>query len=358
MALIRFFLIILVCNGCGPYKDTEISIFEDDHKITSLYIPSNLWRGTEPMMALKQIRVYRSGDTSNTEILGRLTYGGDDIGFSPVIPLAPGYEYTVVMGSDTLGSISIPLPPQSEAPRLTKISPASDSLPANLLKIYLHFSTPMQEGVSSEHISIKNEQGELLKNVFLFLEQELWNKERTILTLWLNPGRIKRDLQPNLSEGPPLEPSKRYTITISNKWRGANGTFLEQSFSKKFYTREADTASPDLTTWRIFSRSEGETFPLIIVPVEQIDMPLLEKSVEILNDDEMPVSGILISNKTEDFLYFYPTKPWKAGTHFISVQSTVEDLAGNNLDRLFDEDISNKKPRAQSARGLISFIVE
>ena len=36
-----------------------------------------------------------------------------------------------------------------------------------------------------------------MKSIFLELENELWNPEHTQLTLWLDPGRIKRDLIPN-----------------------------------------------------------------------------------------------------------------------------------------------------------------
>ena len=60
-----------------------------------------------------------------------------------------------------------------------------------------HFSQPMQEGVSAEHICLVKGEKDTLKNVFLDLQPELWNHDRTMLTLWLDPGRIKRDLQPN-----------------------------------------------------------------------------------------------------------------------------------------------------------------
>ena len=40
---------------------------------------------------------------------------------------------------------------------------------------------------------------------FLDLQPELWNAEGTVLTLWLDPGRIKRDLIPNKELGIPLK---------------------------------------------------------------------------------------------------------------------------------------------------------
>ena len=77
-------------------------------------------------------------------------------------------------------------------------------MPENLLKIYLRFSHPMREGQSDKYISLIKNGKDTLPDVFLNLQPELWNEDRTVLTVWLDPGRIKRDLQPNLKLGNPL----------------------------------------------------------------------------------------------------------------------------------------------------------
>ena len=63
----------------------------------------------------------------------------------------------------------------------------------------------MQEGQALENITVIKNGKDTIPSIFLDLQPELWNKERTILTLWLDPGRIKRDLQPNKKLGLPLE---------------------------------------------------------------------------------------------------------------------------------------------------------
>ena len=77
------------------------------------------------------------------------------------------------------------------------IYPTQDTVPENLLKIYLQFSKPMREGQALRHIELLKNNRDTLPGVFLDLQPELWNVDRTTLTVWLDPGRIKRDLQPN-----------------------------------------------------------------------------------------------------------------------------------------------------------------
>ena len=42
----------------------------------------------------------------------------------------------------------------------------------------------------------------------------------------------------------------------------------------------------------------------------------------------------------QNFALFKPTQDWDKETYIIKCDSIIEDLAGNNLERLFDRDIT------------------
>ena len=46
----------------------------------------------------------------------------------------------------------------------------------------------------------------------------------------------------------------------------------------------------------------------------------------------------VISDNQEEYL-FAPTKPWSVGVYQILIEARLEDLAGKNLNRVFDEDL-------------------
>ena len=53
---------------------------------------------------------------------------------------------------------------------------------------------------------------------------------------------------------------------------------------------------------------------------------ILETSLRVMNEE-----------KTIEIL---PNKKWKAGWYRLRITSYLEDLAGNNLNRLFDRDVN------------------
>ena len=62
-------------------------------------------------------------------------------------------------------------------------------------------------------------------------------------------------------------------------------------------------------------------------------------------DSELIKGKILIKEEEKSFL-FHPDKIWTSGNYYLITDSRLEDLAGNNLNRLFGRDIiKDKTPR-------------
>src|SRR5260370_1316673 len=74
--------------------------------------------------------------------------------------------------------------------------------PENDLKFYIHFSAPMSRGDSYKRIKLPDEKGKALDMPFLELDQDLWDSAAQRLTVFCDPGRIKRGLKPREEFGP------------------------------------------------------------------------------------------------------------------------------------------------------------
>lgn len=130
-------------------------------------------------------------------MLGEKKRDDDKILFTPLVPFTPNLDYEIVFRGRVIRKVKIPRHPQALAAAIISVYPSTDTVPENLLKIYLGFSAAIREGEALKHVFLLDGENDTLSNVFLDLQPELWNEERTVLTLWLDPGRIKRGLIPN-----------------------------------------------------------------------------------------------------------------------------------------------------------------
>ncbi len=144
--------------------------------------------------------------------------------------------------------------PREEVEPSTVVSavyPSASRLPENQLKLYLHFSAPMTRGEAYRHIRLLDAEGRALQLVFLELGEELWDPGLRRLTLFFDPGRIKRGLRPHLDAGPPLTEGTSYRLVIDPGWRDAAGLPLAAGFEKAFTVTAPDRHSPDPDSWRL-----------------------------------------------------------------------------------------------------------
>lgn len=272
-------------------------------------------------------------------IMGNYETEGGIMIFTPRFPFRFGMTYLAAKKDSLLFTFTIPVYNEGPEPKISQVFPSSDTLPANLLKMYVEFTVPMQTGKSYRFLSLKDELGEIVQIPFLELQPELWNLTNQRLTLWFDPGRIKRDLGPNQLKGTPLKAGKTYTLTISGEWADAYGRKLNADFEKKFYVKKSDRIQPRTDSWRFTKPTLGTKDPLIIHFSESVDYAVASQSVDLLRHDYTVVSGQIEVKNKERELHFYPVHPWQSDRYKIRIEGRLEDLAGNNLNRLFDRDL-------------------
>lgn len=303
---------------------------QEDSSLRLIGDPPSLYLGTTK----HRPQVFKAH--SQVPILGRYRQTGDSLFFTPALPFQPGYQYEVSEAGAMLFTFELPQT-DLEVPRLIHIYPQTDSVPANLLKMSLVFSCPMSAASPYPFIYLLDAEGDTLHQTFLHQEPALWNGQQTTLTLWLDPGRIKRELLLHQQYGNPLDVGKSYTLVIDAKWPSAQGVSLAQEVRKTFKTTDIDRQSPSLAAWQLGLPTVGTMEALDLVFDEVLDQRAIEGKLRILCLGR-PLAGTGILAQDGKRWRFFPQKPWKKGDYHLKADGRIEDLAGNNLLRPFDSD--------------------
>ncbi len=331
--------------GSCRQKETAIHIVFNGKQATGISISPTLFSGkADSAVAYMQVRL----QGNSTAMLGSFKVENENILFTPVIPLMPGGSYEVLFKNNIIGTVKIPAADAGTAAQVISIFPATDTVPLNLLKMYIRFSAPMQEGQALQHVSLLDEKNDTVPGVFLDLQPELWDESRTTLTLWLDPGRIKRDLIPNQKMGNPLQEGKRYTVAIANSWKDAQGLPLLQPFTQKFTVGTRDSISPQPEKWNMLLPKANTNEALTIDFGEALDYFLLQETIAIkdaLGNIVLGKNNIINNGTSYSFL---PEKPWKPGRYILQVATLQEDLAGNNDNRLFERDLKTQQNKTET----------
>src|SRR5262245_23267185 len=159
------------------------------------------------------------------------------------------------------------------------------------------------------------------------------------LTLFIDPGRIKRGVRPLEEIGPALEMGKRYTLVIDRAWHDATGTALKETFRKAFSVGPPDRDPPDPARWKIESPKSSTREPLKITFTEPLDHALAQRVIQVASGSGQLVEGKPALEDQERRWIFVPTSPWHRGPHKLVIQTTIEDLAGNNIGKPFEVDL-------------------
>lgn len=281
------------------------------------------------------MRVFR-GDAVEP-LFGSVVKSGDSVLFTAALPLMAGESYRVEVksadGSWSERRLKFRLP-EAAVPTVS-ISPTPTVLPANALKLYLHFSEPMEQGVFLERITLQREDGSTVQGAFR--ETELWSPDSRRLTLWLHPGRQKTGVNLNTDEGPVLQEGRQHTLRIAADWRSTAGVALGKEAVFPITAGTADHTCPDPQRWQVRVPKAGTRDPLKVTFAEPLDPAMLASALKVKHG-EAEVAGTVAMGVDARSWYFIPAEMWVPGAGVIVVDPLLEDLAGNNLNGPFEVD--------------------
>lgn len=320
-------------------------ITEENHPLKGCVQLDNPPIGDSIIYQNKDLKVFlfpENPDKPKPAIVGSWKKEDKQLYFCPLIPFSKNLTYQAQFPEVPYFTFK-PVPPKNYTQTtITEVFPTIDTLPENNLKMYLYFSAPMSDGNAYQHIQFKDDKGEKLETPFLELTPILWNDDRTRLTLWFDPGRVKRDLLRNQMLGAPLIAGKNYTLQISKNWKDVNGYSLATDFVKKIVITQADRTAPSPKDWRATVPKANTKTPVIIHFGETLDHALAQKSLTLFTKKGKKVEGKATLNNADKEWVFTPVHNWQSNPYRIQISAKLEDLAGNNFNRLFDTDLEKQ----------------
>ena len=284
-------------------------------------------------------------------VIGSYRIEANTLIFEPRFPLSAGLRFRAVFeparlpGSNPaqakaiVAHFTIPKAPSTPTAKVHHVYPTNDVLPENLLKFYIHFSAPMSKGEAYQHIHLIGSGSKEVDLPFLRLEEELWNRDQTRFTLFFDPGRIKRGLKPREEVGPALEEGKSYTLVIDRDWADAQGNPLTESFRKSFRAGPPDDNPIDPKDWKLQTPAAGSLAPLDVTFSKPLDHALLERVIAVTDSADHELQGTITITEKETHWSFTPKQSWQADGYNLTVETTLEDLAGNSIGRPFEIDV-------------------
>ena len=318
--------------------DITLSLPQNAGAAVALALPGGL---TDEPSKVLQVFVgtgERCCDTK-TPIAGWYSHENNVLRFTPAFDFSSGQNYVArVQKAEDEELIPFRIPEEAATipAAVTDIYPSGDTLPENTLRFYIHFTVPMQPQVAFDYIKLRNASGAVDETTFMRFKQELWNEDRTRLTVLIDPGRIKREVATNVELGPALLAGQQYALTVEGGWSSADGTSALSSFAKRFQVSDALRTRPDTRLWVANAPCAGTREPLTITLDRPFDRHLLTRALRVESGTGDEIEGVIEVKGAEYNWSFTPLEPWPAEDLLLLANPALEDVAGNNFRDLLD----------------------
>jgi hypothetical protein len=179
----------------------------------------------------------------------------------------------------------------------------------------------------------------------------------TRLTIFLDPGRLKRGVGPNRMLGPPLKVGQQYRLSIGPGMTDVDGRPLHEAFDKAFSVSEAIREPIAIGEWNILQPAMRSHEPLELTFPRPLDWALLWHGITVASETGQPISGWIDIDPGETRWRFTPDEPWQEGAHSIRVAPDLEDICGNTPCGPFDRPLRSADAAAlETVIRSISFV--
>ncbi|MBG87182.1 MAG: hypothetical protein CMO80_09820 [Verrucomicrobiales bacterium] len=262
---------------------------------------------------------------------------------TPRFNLSRGKTYRAILSipdrPQVVADYTVPRREGLKSPEIVAIWPTTKTVPANLLKFYLHFSKPMREGREIfDQIHIVESNGKRVHSPWR--RQELWSEDARRLTLWIHPGRIKQGVNLRERFGPVLMPGHSYKLVLDPSIRCADGLPLGKSHMHEFRAVSEDKQKPLPQAWTLEAPATNSREPLQIKFHEPIDRAMVERHFDLHAPNGNRIQFTAETRSGDAVSLLTPKSPWVSGNHILKVSQYFEDLAGNTRLRIFDRDLT------------------
>ena len=284
---------------------------------------------------------------------GRTVLDGRDACFVPRFAFVDGTAYSVSVDGVTRATLRRPRRPRSATTEVLAIYPSAQEVPRNLLRFYVLFSAPMSEGSARNQLRLVDGSGEALAGAFLPTDYELWDTDRRRLTVLLDPARIKRGLLPHRQAGYPIRTGHRFLLVVEAGFHDARGAPLRSPAERTYGVGGDERRHVEPGEWALRPPAGHSLEPLEIGFDRPLDHGLLHRCLHVMDPNGRPVLGTAEVGSAEQSWRLVPARPWAPRPHGLVVDHILEDLAGNSVSRVFDQDRSRRGDASRTKRPFV-----
>lgn len=309
-----------------------------------------------------------TGALSVPPVSGRYTISDSAVEFRPRFSFDAGRAYRVTLDARQLPTprgdppthVMLASVAGDRTPRtfVRAVYPGGDTLPENLLRMYIEFSGPMSRTGGLDYISLRDERDAEVPAAFLPLDADFWNGERTRYTAFLDPGRVKQGILPNEQMGRAIRTGRRYTLVVDSSWRDERGVPMTATFRHSFHVAEPDERIVDINRWRLSPPGAGAALPFTVRFPKSLDHGLLIRALGVERSDGTAIEGDVALSAHDTEWRFTPRAAWRRGEYRLVVLSILEDPAGNRTDKPFEVDVFDRVDKSPAPeRRTLTFTV-
>lgn len=331
--------IACVCAGIAWGEEPQLKFLEAGGVVEATGVPPTLQAPAETL----KVTVISGGDDPGDlpAVAGTHAAAASRLTFTPRFGFDPGIDYRAALHID--GNVVAALDFRIEKPVrqpstvVSAVYPGADVLPENQLRFYIHFSAPMSRGSASRCVRLYNVgDGTQVVRPFLELDEELWDPEGRRLTLFFDPGRVKRGLQPHEEDGPVLIAGNAYQLVVDADFEDADGLPLRRAYSRTFRAAPVDYTQPDPGRWRLTLPDRATREPLKVSFPSPLDHAMLQRMITVIGPEGRRIEGTPEVTDNETAWNFTPEEPWREGGHALRIDRLLEDSCGNSIARHFE----------------------
>jgi hypothetical protein len=287
------------------------------------------------------LRVYVAADVGIEDlpaVAGRTVLDGQDLCFIPRFAFVEDTSYSVSVDGVTRATLLRPPDGRSATAEVLAIYPSAPEVPRNLLRCYVWFSASMSEGFAGECLHLVDDSGDPLVGALLPTEYELWDTAHRRLTVLLDPARIKRGIVSHREIGYPLQRGHPFRLVVDAGFRDAGGAPLLASAKRTYGVGPDERRHLEPGQWSLHAPAAQSLEPLVVDFDRPLDHGLLLRCLHITEPSGSRITGGFEVGPAERSWRFVPAHPWTPGPHGLVVDHILEDVTGNSLSRLFDQD--------------------
>jgi hypothetical protein len=304
----------------------------------------------EPILRVSLVA--KDAKTPSPAMLGKYERRDNQLTFTPRFPLAAGQTYRAELrqaGQAVAVDYRVPTAAAKTPPKVVKIYPTANVLPANHLKFYIYFDRPMRGGKEIfKQIVLVDDKGKEIDDAWLL--DEIWDEDNNCLILYIHPGRIKWGVDLRELLGPVLYEKREYSLVIRGSLADLDGNKIGKDVVKKFRTTPEDRVRIDLSEWQALAARAGTRERLTLTLPKSIDHRSLQRFLSVTDDKGQRIDGAIEIGKDERSWHFTPTQNWQARSYHLDIDGHLEDVAGNTPLRPFDLDLKAPKLAQQKLR--------